>query len=59
MTEQSHHVYTVSGEDIVVGFVTVNITAEEATVESIMEDVLLKNDDISFIIAFQPSGKWL
>ena len=54
VTEQSHHIYTVSGEEIIVGFVTVNVTTDEDTVKSIMENVLLRNDDISFIAAFQP-----
>ena len=55
--EWSHHVYRVSGEEIVVGFVSVNVTADEDTVKSIMENVLLRNDDISFIVAFQPNSK--
>ena len=37
--DQSHHVYRVSGEEIVVGFVTVNITAEEAAVKNILANV--------------------
>lgn len=57
MSGTSHHVYRVSGEEIIVGFVTVNISAEEATVKEIMENVLLRNDDISFIAAFKPDGK--
>lgn len=58
VTDQSHHVYRVSGEEIVVGFVTVNVTvAEEDKVKAIMEDVLFMNSDISFIAAFQPNGK--
>ena len=55
--EWSHHVYRVSGEEIVVGFVSVNVTTDEDTVKSIMENVLLRNDDISFIVAFQPNSK--
>ena len=55
--EWSHHVYRVSGEEIVVGFVSVNIITDEDTVKSIMENVLLRNDDISFIVAFQPNSK--
>ena len=55
--EWSHHVYRVSEEEIVVGFVSVNVTADEDTVKSIMENVLLRNDDISFIVAFQPNSK--
>ena len=71
VTDKSHHVYRVSGEEIIVGFVTVNITDEEAplimnttaeeanlaTAKSIMENVLLMNSDISFIAAFLPNGK--
>ena len=55
--EQSHHIYTLSGEEIIAGFVTVNITTDEDTVKSIMENMLLKNDEISFIAAFQPDSK--
>ena len=57
VTDQSHHVYRVSGEEIVVGFVVVNVTAEEDKVKSIMENVLLMNSDISFIAVFQPNSK--
>ena len=58
VTDQSHHVYRVSGEEIVVGFVTVNVTAaEEDKVKAIMENVLLMNSDISFIATFQPNSK--
>ena len=58
VTDQSHHVYRVSEEEIVVGFVTVNVTAaEEDQVKAIMENVLLMNSDISFIAAFQPNSK--
>ena len=59
--DQSHHVYRVSGEEIVVGFVTVNVTAEESsqnTVKRIMENVLLMNSDVSFIAVFQPNSKY-
>jgi len=35
VTDQSHHIYRVLDEEIVVGFVTVNITNEEAAVKSI------------------------
>ena len=58
VTEQSHHIYTVSGEEIIVGFVTVNVTTDEDTVKSIMENVLLRNS-ISFLVAFQPNGKYI
>ena len=57
VTDQSHHIYRVSGEEIVVGFVSVNVTVDEDTVKSIMENVLLRNDGISFIVAFQPNSK--
>ena len=57
VTDQSHHIYRVAGEEIVVGFVSVNITVDEDTVKSIMENVLLRNDEISFIVAFQPNSK--
>ena len=57
VTDQSHHVYRVSGEEIIVGFVTVDTKAEEDIVKDIMEHVLITNDDISFIAAFQPSSK--
>ena len=57
VTKQSHHIYRVSGEEIVVGFVSVNVTADEDTVKSIMDNVLLRNDDISFIAAFQPNSE--
>ena len=74
VTDQSHHMYRVSEEEIVVGFVAVNVTvknaavknitenatAEEtsqATVKTIMKNVLLMNSDISFIAAFQPNSK--
>ena len=59
--DQSHHIYRVSGEEIVVGFVTVNVTAEESsqnTVKRIMENVLLMNSDVSFIAVFQPNSKY-
>ena len=59
VTEQSHHIYTVSGEEIIVGFVTVNVTTDEDTVKSIMENVSLSNDDISFLVAFQPNSKYI
>lgn len=52
MTDQSHHIYRVSGEQIVVSFVSINVTVDEDTVKSIMENVLLRNDDNSFIVAF-------
>ena len=57
VTKQAHHIYRVSGEEIVVGFVSVNVTADEDTVKSIMDNVLLRNDDISFIAAFQPNSE--
>ena len=57
VTDQSHHIYSVSGEEIVVGFVSVNVTIDEDTVKSIMENVSLRNDEISFIVAFQPNSE--
>ena len=71
VTDQSHHIYRVLDEEIVVGFVTVNITTEETAVinvkkkstseedivKVIMENVLLMNPHISFIAAFQPNSK--
>lgn len=57
VADQSHHIYIISGEKIVIGFVAVDAIPKEDTVKSIMENVLLMNDDISFIAAFQPSSK--
>ena len=60
MTDQSHHIYRVSGEQIVVSFVSIIVTVDEDTVKSIMENVLLRNDDNSFIVAFsQTVSSWL
>jgi len=47
----------VSEEQIYVDFVTVDVVAEDDTVKDIMKNILLENQNISFIAAFQPSSK--
>jgi len=55
--EQSYHHYRVSDKEIYVNFVTVDDVAEDDTVKNIMRNILLENQNISFIAAFQPSSK--
>jgi len=47
----------VSEEEMIVVFVTIDVVAKNDTVKHIMRNILLENQSISFMAAFQPSSK--